>query len=182
MVKKKNPNTDIPEIQPDDTNPVIVDALHEGKTMQVKINPQHTKPLAESNSSMEETQGGIPVDFDSPININPPTKPLPESKPKPRQWIWILVGILIILVGAAIGSFIGYNAAVKARVAEQEGNVAMVATTQFQLALVDQAEGRLETARKRLEYIIQLNPNFPGISEKLTEVMMAQAVIATPTT
>lgn len=183
MAKKKVTNIDIPAIQPDDTNPVIVDALHEGRTMQVKIAPEHTRPLGETKPAFADIQDVNPantgIDFDSTININPPTKPLPAAKPK--RWIWVLVGFLIILIGAGIGSYIGYNAAVKARVAEQSSKVALVTTTQFQLALVDQTEGRLDTARKRLEYIIQLNPNFPGISGKLAEVMMAQAVIATPT-
>jgi hypothetical protein len=183
MAKKKINENVSPAIQPEDTSPVNVSDLHEGKTLRVKISAQNTRPLPDGSTSLDETQGFIPLDskmdFDSTMNINPPTKPLPE--PKPRRWLWILVGILIVLLGAGIGSYIGYNAAVKARVAEQDGKVALVTTTQFQLAIVDQAEGRLDTARKRLEYIIQLNPSFPGISQKLAEVMMAQAVIATPT-
>lgn len=36
-------------------------------------------------------------------------------------------------------------------------------------------------ARQRLEFIITLNPDFPGIKEKLSEVLMAQAIVRTPT-
>ena len=183
MAKKKVTETDIPTVQSDDTSPVIVDALHEGKTMQIRINPDKPNPVGDIGSSFEETQVfDIPAtvdDFDLTMKINPPTQPLPAAKPK--RWLWILVGFLIILIGAGIGSYIGYQAAVKARIAEQGSKVTLVTTTQFQLALVDQAEGRLETARKRLEYVIQLNPSFPGISGKLAEIMLAQAVIATPT-
>ncbi len=35
MAKKKIIKNENPEIQPEDTAPVVVDALHEGKTMQV---------------------------------------------------------------------------------------------------------------------------------------------------
>jgi tetratricopeptide (TPR) repeat protein len=183
MAKKKVDIKPDPEIQPDDTSPVIVDPLHEGKTLQVPITPQNTRPIPEYQKSLDETQAvrhEYPAsDLGETIHINPPTSPIPSGKPK--QWIWILIGVVIVLVGAGIGSFIGYSAAVKARVAEQDSKVALVTTSQFQLAELDIAEGRLNTARQRLEYIIQINPGFPGASEKLTAVMLAQASIATPT-
>ncbi|NLF51882.1 MAG: hypothetical protein GX577_12165 [Leptolinea sp.] len=171
------------EIKPDDTAPVVVDTLHEGKTMQVRIAPGNTKPIAENNLSMEETQNigfnentkGVEI----PPSINPPTQPLKGKKP--NRWKWVFVGFILLIAGGVIGGWFGYNRAIEARMAEQQNNIAMVTTTQFQLALQDQAEGRLETARKRLEYIVQLNPQFPGVTEKLSEVMMAQAVISTPT-
>ncbi len=86
-----------------------------------------------------------------------------------------------MLIGGGIGGWIGYNQAVQTRMAAQQNNIALVTTTQFQLALQDQADGRMDTARKRLEYIVQLNPQFPGVTEKLAEVMMAQALVTTPT-
>jgi len=183
MAKKKDDIKPDPEIQPDDTSPVIIDPLHEGKTLQVPVTPQPTRPIPEYHKSLDETQvvlHEIPAnDYGETIHINSPTSPIPSGKPK--QWIWILIGVVIVLVGAGIGSFIGYSAAVKARVAEQDSKVALVTTSQFQLAELDIAEGRLNTARQRLEYIIQINPGFPGASEKLTAVMLAQASIATPT-
>ncbi len=183
MAKKKEPVNEIPEIKSDDTSPVVVDALHEGKTMQVRIKPGSTKPIKEMNRSLDETQSFNSADTElgtgSTSSVNPPTQPLKTRKP--NRWKWVFVGFLLIIVGGAIGGWFGYNRAIEARMAEQKNNIAMVTTTQFQLALQDQAEGRLETARKRLEYIVQLNPQFPGVTEKLSEVMMAQAVISTPT-
>jgi hypothetical protein len=184
MAKKKISENTTPEIKPEDTSPVVVDPLHEGKTIQVRIAPGTTRPLPDKKGSLDETQAfqsiNTDIDFEmTPPGINPSTQPLKVSRPKRGRWI--LVGILLILVGAGIGGWIGYNSAVTARLAEQKNKIAIVTTTQFQLALVDQADGRLDTARKRLEYIVSLNPDFPGVTEKLTEVMMAQAVMATPT-
>jgi hypothetical protein len=183
MAKKKANVSTPPEKLSEDTAPIVVDALHEGKTMQVRITPGNTRPINNSKPELDETQAVNPVDFNQAIDLtppgDPPTQPLRAGKPK--RGIWILVGVLLIIIGAGIGSWIGYNAAVKSRLAEQKNNIALVTTTQFQLALLDQTEGRLDTARKRLEYIVQLNPDFPGVTQKLAEVMMAQAIVVTPT-
>ncbi len=144
--------------------------------MQVRIAPGNTKPISEVNSSLNETQAMKAVDFEQEINLPPPdgpsTQPLKVNKPK--RWRWVFLGVLLVFIGAGVGGWIGYNAAVKARLSEQKNNIALVTTTQFQLAMLDQAEGRLDTARKRLEYIVQLNPYFPVSLQNWLEVMMAQ--------
>lgn len=183
MAKKKSDLTNTPGISPEDTSPIIVDPLHEGKTMQVRVAPGNTRPIQDRSSSLDETQAVQPVEsdirMDFPLPVDPPTQP--NKVEKPKRGLWILVGIVLMLVGTGVGGWIGYNSAVKARLAEQKNKIALVTTTQFQLALADQAGGNLDTARKRLEYIVQLNPEFPGVTEKLAEVMMAQAVKTTPT-
>lgn len=183
MAKKKNDLSNPPEISPEDTAPIIVDPLHEGKTMQVRVTPGITKPISDRPSSLDETQTVLPVGSEVPIDFPPPTDPptQPNKIQNPKRGLWILVGFLLIILGAGLGGWIGYNSAVKVRLAEQKNKIALVTTTQFQLALSDQTSGNLETARKRLEYIVQLNPEFPGVTEKLAEVMMAQAIKTTPT-
>jgi tetratricopeptide (TPR) repeat protein len=183
MAKKKN--LDIPEINPDDTAPVVIDALHEGKTMQVRIAPGTTRPLSEVNSSLEETQSVQSGSYhdNAGINMNPPgdppTQPLKVGKPKRGKWIWL--GILLVLIGIGVGGGLGYKNALDARMLALKNAIALKATEQFQLAVSEQAAGNLDIARKRLEYIVQLNPDFPGVTQKLTEVMMAQAAVRTPT-
>jgi len=102
-------------------------------------------------------------------------------KLKPRKSIWIALGLVILLIGAALGYFFGSKSAMTIRSDEQEKAVINIATTQFQLGIRELEEGKLENARKRFEYVIQLVPNFPGAQEKLTEVMFAQANVSTPT-
>lgn len=70
MVKKSN--LEIPEINPDDTAPVVIDALHEGKTMQVRIAPGTTRPLSKMDPSMDETQSINPNLIDDSMDMNPP--------------------------------------------------------------------------------------------------------------
>ena len=56
-----------------------------------------------------------------------------------------------------------------------------MAATQFQLGLDDMTNGRYEMARGRFEYVIGLDPTFPGVKEKLTEVMIALLPTTIPT-
>ncbi len=110
MVKKKVVTTDIPEILPEDTSPVVIDPLHEGVTMQVRIAPGNTKPISEVNSSLNETQAMKAVDFEQEINLPPPdgpsTQPLKVNKPK--RWRWVFLGVLLVFIGAGVGGWIGY--------------------------------------------------------------------------
>jgi hypothetical protein len=52
---------------------------------------------------------------------------------------------------------------------------------QFDLALQDISESRYEVARQRLEYIIAQEPSYPGVTEKMAEVMSILYATATPT-
>lgn len=95
--------------------------------------------------------------------------------------MWIVLGIVLLLVGGAVGSYLGYSSAIARRMQTYDSQVAQNAATQFQLGLQDFDAKRYENARRRFEYVIQLDPKFPGAADKLTEVMLAAATVATPT-
>ncbi|MCL4560499.1 MAG: hypothetical protein M1281_07790 [Chloroflexi bacterium] len=103
----------------------------------------------------------------------------PAGKRIPLRWL--LGGIGFILVIIALAAWLGYNTGIQDRLKAQASQVTMDATTQFQLALQDQAAGRLETAKERLQYVIQLDPEFPGAAKKLAEVALSASITATPT-
>ncbi|NPV77040.1 MAG: hypothetical protein HPY59_11775 [Anaerolineae bacterium] len=109
-----------------------------------------------------------------------PSEPT-ESPKKPRRWLWILAGLLLVIVLGGVGAFMGYQVAIKARLARQSDQMALLTTTQFQLGVQDLEAKRYNVARQRFEYVIQLDPNFPGAKEKLAETMMAIAMVATST-
>jgi len=88
--------------------------------------------------------------------------------------------VLIVLAGG-LGSYLGYQSGIQSRVAKQSSQVVMAAVEQFQLGLDDMNNKRYEMARDRFEYVIKLAPNFPGIKEKLTEVLVALLPTAIPT-
>ncbi len=86
-----------------------------------------------------------------------------------------------MLVFVAIGGLLGYRAGIQQRLDKEASQVALVATEQFQLGLQDQKDGKLDQARQRFEYVVQINPGFPGIADKLAEVMVAINLAETPT-
>jgi len=104
-----------------------------------------------------------------------------QSKRRSRRWPFILIGIMLLVVGGGMGGWLGYQQAVEERVRKANEQVLVAAATQYELALVDYNEGRLTIARKRLEYVIGINSNFPGVREKLAEVMAAEMLALTPT-
>ena len=100
---------------------------------------------------------------------------------KPRRWPWVLLGLLIVIILSAAGGGLGYYAAINMRLSAEDEQVTTKAVTQFLLAQEDQNAGRLEMARQRYQYIIQLDPSFPGAAENLTQVMLYMAETAVPT-
>ena len=120
-------------------------------------------------------------------NVEEKPTPQPETQPihipqqKPRRIWWVLGGILFVLLLTAAGSWLGYEKAIQMRVNKQSEQVALEATTQYQLGLQDMAEKRFDMARQRFEYVIRLDPSFPGAQEKLTEVMYLSSITETPT-
>jgi len=91
--------------------------------------------------------------------------------------LFILAGLIVV----GIAGWFGYHAAIRSRLAAEETQKVTIATDQYELALKDINDGRLEQARDRLEYIIGIAPGFPGAAEKLTEVMVQISIQRTPT-
>jgi hypothetical protein len=131
-----------------------------------------------SSPNIEET---IPTRPDPSTPTS--TQPAPEEAPvkKVRKLFVIIIGVVLILAFAGVGGWMGYVNGQNAKDQNQLSQRAVDAATQFQLALQDQASGRLEVAQQRLEYVISLDPNFPGATEKLTEVVFSIQASAVPT-
>jgi tetratricopeptide (TPR) repeat protein len=100
---------------------------------------------------------------------------------KNRRWFWILCGIIIVILFIAVGGFLGYQDGIRQRLALQASKVTELAATQFDLGVVDLQAGRLQNAQTRFEYVINLDPSFPGAAQKLGEVLMALNLTQTPT-
>jgi len=160
-------------------------------------NNENTQPIrpnqdAENTIPTRPNQGGEntapvraqrePVDLDSVELTRPKSYPSPEPKPrKPRRWPWILLGILMIFLMTGAGGWLGYRTAIQQRKAQMEEARVSTATEHFMLGLVAQGNKQYEVARQQFEYVIQLDPTFPGAQDRLREVMIAMAVVNTPT-
>ena len=166
-------------------------------------NNDATRPVSVTNENTpaagggeEPTQpvivGGNPskpgpssVDETKPVKVIAATEPsgqTPEEKPV-RLWRGrlIFIALAFVLIAIALGGFLGYNQGINDRVLRQSSEVAMAAATQFQLGLDDMANDRYEMARGRFEYVIKIDPTFPGVKEKLAEVLIALIPTTIPT-
>ena len=105
-----------------------------------------------------------------------PSKPIQRSG-RGRSF---LITTLIVLIVAAITILFGYQQGISIRKQNQSTVVTQQLTEQFQFATEDMQAGRYEIAKQRLEFIITNDPAFPGVQEKLTEVLVLMNV-PTPT-
>jgi tetratricopeptide (TPR) repeat protein len=113
----------------------------------------------------------VPVEVESPALTTKRKKLLP----------WILLGIALILLFGGTGAFLGYQSGIQDRQSYRATQVYQSADEQYQLALADIKEMRFDTARQRLEAVIQMDPAYPGAVDQLTRVILALNVTDTPT-
>lgn len=141
---------------------------------------ENTAPIDVSGNRHEENEMPIPAHLPPEDPANNRNQKV-ERPVKKRRGITILLGFLGLVLLTAIGAAIGYEVAYSTRQKQAQEQIAFDAATQFQLALTDMEAGNNENAKQRLEYILQLDPEFPGAVEKYTEVMMLLAQEKTPT-
>ena len=104
-----------------------------------------------------------------------------NKKKKSNRFLFIVIGFVLLVATSGASWYFGSQEGQKLRSAEHDRVALENATTQYQLGVRELEEGRYENARKRFEYVIKLVPDFPGAQEKLTEVMIAQSIVNTPT-
>jgi tetratricopeptide (TPR) repeat protein len=167
-----------------------MDESENEKTQPNKVsNPvEETKPVKVQSGVNDLSQDAVPQNtaetatpgFGGSGTIED-TSPVKIAARKPRRWPWIVGGIALIVALGVLGGYLGYLAAIKLQTAQSSEQIAMAATEQFMLGMKEQEAGQYENALKRFQYVIQLDPGFPGAQQKLTEVMMSMAASKTPT-
>ena len=95
---------------------------------------------------------------------------IPIRKPwRGRAFLFTALGLIILLVLAILA---GYGSGISIRKSNESSTITQQLGEQFQYALVDIEFQRYENARQRLDYILAHDPNFPGVQEKLTQVLV----------
>ncbi len=87
-----------------------------------------------------------------------------------------IINILIFLVIVAFGIGGGYYFGIGDRQSAENSTLNEKLSDQYTRALVDIEFGNYNAAKQRLEYIIELNPMYPGAQEKLTEVLVLSTI------
>lgn len=132
-----------------------------------------TQPTNIAPPSVEDT---------SPIRVTPAPEATPPKKKKRRGWMktagMILLGLMLILL---VSGFLGYRNGINRRINLESEQRALLTAEQFTLGVLDMEAGNYARARQRFEYVIGLDPSYPGVTDKLAEVLLIENVTATPT-
>lgn len=149
---------------------------------------EETQPMS-LNTEEESDVGPAAVEQNEnthPIHLTGDAPPSSENSAplrRKRSWfLWAFLGILTLFLIASFSAYGGYRSAIGERNSYRETQIAGDAEAQFLLGMEDMQAGRYELARQRFEYVIQHDPNFPGIQDRLAEVLLELRTTATPTT
>lgn len=131
------------------------------------------------------TPAGNPLEPESVHSATPPAQPpTPAKKPSRKGLPWFfypLLGLVALLFVLIISGFGGYTSGINLRKNAEKTQVSLAVSEQYALGLQDLEQGLYARARQRFEYVIQLDPNYPGVTEKLAEVLLELNTTATPT-
>jgi tetratricopeptide (TPR) repeat protein len=86
--------------------------------------------------------------------------------------------VLLAVIGGA--AWAGYQAGQTDRDNQARATLAVDLQHQFELGLADLSAGRYDLAVVRFEYVLGLDPDYPGVREKLAEALAGLNVTATP--
>jgi tetratricopeptide (TPR) repeat protein len=155
-------------------------------------NLDQTQPVSEpenpQTATPDETQK-VNLGETVATAVPPPPEP-PVSEPeavsvepsRARLWRWLIgISLFALLAVAAISILGGYFSGIDRRTAFEATQVAQKVSEQYQLGLQDMEDGHYELARQRFEYVIQLDPSYPGVTDQLALVLLELNTTATPT-
>jgi len=110
------------------------------------------------------------------------TEEAPETNQRQRpRWAMItLLGILALVLIAALSAWSGYSSGINLRTDAEITQVSQEADDQYALGMNDMQTGAYDRARQRFEYVIELNPNYPGVTDALANVLLMLNATATP--
>ena len=139
---------------------------------------------SENLDENQQTPAGDETQQSAPNNeLSPPTPPDGGAKPR-RSISWpllVIISLAALLLIAATSAVSGYFSGINERTNYEVTQVAQQVEEQYLLALQDMEAKRYELARQRFEYVIGLDPNYPGVTEKLALVLLEINTTATPT-
>lgn len=144
--------------------------------------PVHAAEESSGTSSLDTPKTEQPGTGAQDLHGGEPPAPGAAAPSGSRRWGWLIgLSLVALLAIAAASAFGGYRSGINRRTSFEEAQVAQSVSEQYQLGLQDLQSGRLDLARQRFEYVIRLNPGYPGVTEQLAAVLLELNTTATPT-
>jgi tetratricopeptide (TPR) repeat protein len=89
--------------------------------------------------------------------------------------------MLVFVIFVTVGAYIGYQQGINQRTDFEAAQVESAIEEQYNLGVQDMEAGNYEVARQRFDYVIQIDPNYPSVTDRLAEVLLVLNATATPT-
>ncbi len=131
--------------------------------------------------ALEEHHDAVAVSDASPPASPEEETPLKDKSGRGRRALIPLAGIIIFLLIAALSGLAGYRSGINMRTTAEKTLVSQQAAEQYELGVQDMQSGFFERARQRFEYVIRLDPSYPGAADMLAGVLLEINTTATPT-
>jgi tetratricopeptide (TPR) repeat protein len=146
-----------------------------------KIDPGETRP-SRPEGKVEPEGDSFGQNATQPVRPYSPVSRIGSFVRKDfRRLIWVFFTVLMLVLGSVTGALAAYRSAANTLQDRQGFQSILVLTDQFNRGLADMETGQFEIARKRFEFILSEDPNFPGAVEKLAEVRQILYATTTPT-
>ncbi|MFP3854221.1 MAG: hypothetical protein ACLFWD_08015 [Anaerolineales bacterium] len=121
--------------------------------------------------------------FPTPESTQPTSAAQPEGEEKRSLWARLRWLVLFFIISLTLASAAGYYSGINQRDQVSQQQVQQRAEEQFQQGVEDLEAGRYEVARQRFEYVIEIDPSYPGVAERMAEALLAlNQPTARPTT
>ncbi|MGD9091396.1 MAG: hypothetical protein PVF74_01005 [Anaerolineales bacterium] len=172
---------DLGATRPVSTGEKPSDPIDLGQTVPTSIDQENIQPIGledtippPSNLDMAAAGDGDDIPPEQLTDLN--------QQPKKPSWrLWTFIGVLALILIGITSAFLGYNSGINQRKNAEAAQSASSLEEQFQLGLEDMEAKRYDVARQRFEYIIYIDPNYPGVTERLAETLLFLTSTATPT-
>jgi hypothetical protein len=130
--------------------------------------------LASADQKLTDTQPTMTTAVTQPTSTKNEAQPGPSKKKFPA-WMAVLVLLLLVVLGA-MG---GYGSGMGRRLSADGTLVTGQLQEQFQLGQEAVKAGQYEVAKQHFEFIIQHNPDFPGVQSAYANLLIQ--ILITPT-
>lgn len=132
-----------------------------------------------SESEIKDTQPTQSLGDTQPSAVkadNQPGSPLPKTRKFP---FWVVVLIIILFI--ALGALSGYGSGLDQRRNTENTQVTSQLQEQFELGVQKMEAGQYALAKAHFDFIIEHDPDFPGVMEAYADLLLRMQTSPTPT-